>query len=83
GNMAVVEIADNGPGMNFEFVRDKLFQPFVTTKGMGYGIGAYESREVARALGGRLEVSSEPGKGTIMRMRLPAVAPTRSERQEH
>lgn len=69
--MAVVEIEDNGPGMNFDFVRDRLFQPFATTKGAGFGIGAYESREFARALGGGLEVSSEPGKGTIMRLRLP------------
>lgn len=70
-SMAIVEIEDNGPGMNFDFVRDRLFQPFATTKVVGYGIGAYESREFARALGGGLEVSSEPGKGTIMRLRLP------------
>lgn len=70
-SMAVVEVEDNGPGMNFDFVRDTLFQPFATTKGAGYGIGAYESREFARALGGRLDVSSEPGNGTVMRLLLP------------
>lgn len=74
GSMVLLEIEDNGPGMDAEFVRDKLFQPFVTTKGLGYGIGVYESRDFARSLGGRLDVTSEPGRGTTMRMRLPAAA---------
>ena len=73
GDMAVVEVEDNGCGMDPDFVRDRLFQPFRTTKGTGYGIGAYESREFARALGGRLEVVSQPGQGTVMRMALPTV----------
>lgn len=73
GDMAVVEVEDNGCGMDADFVRERLFQPFKTTKGTGYGIGAYESREFARALGGRLEVVSQPGQGTVMRMALPAV----------
>jgi len=73
GKMAVVEIEDNGPGMDADFVRDKLFLPFSSTKDSGYGIGVYESRDFASSLGGRLEVTSEPGRGTIMRMRLPAV----------
>ena len=71
GAMAAVEIEDNGPGMKPEFVRDRLFRPFDTTKESGYGIGVYESREYARSLGGMLEVVSQPGKGTIMRMCLP------------
>ena len=73
GSMAAVEIEDNGPGMQPEFVRDRLFRPFDTTKDSGYGIGVYESREYARSLGGMLEVSSQPGRGTIMRMCLPRV----------
>jgi putative PEP-CTERM system histidine kinase len=73
GKMAVIEVEDDGPGMDDEFVRDKLFHPFATTKGVGYGIGAYESRDFASSLGGRLEVTSQPGRGTIMRMRLPAI----------
>jgi putative PEP-CTERM system histidine kinase len=73
GSMAVIEVEDNGPGMDDEFVRDKLFHPFATTKGLGYGIGVYESRDFASSLGGRLEVASHPGRGTIMRMRLPAI----------
>jgi len=73
GAMAAVEIEDNGPGMDPEFVRDRLFRPFDSTKGSGYGIGVYESREFARSLGGKLEVISHPGRGTIMRMCLPTV----------
>jgi putative PEP-CTERM system histidine kinase len=69
--MAVIEIEDDGPGMAAEFVRDKLFRPFATTKKSGYGIGVYESRHYANSLGGRLDVVSEPGKGTVMRVSLP------------
>jgi putative PEP-CTERM system histidine kinase len=69
--MAIIEIEDDGPGMAVEFIREKLFRPFATTKESGYGIGVYESRDYAVKLGGRLDVVSEPGKGTIMRMSLP------------
>lgn len=75
GKMAVLEVEDNGPGMDPEFVREKLFKPFKTTKGEGYGIGVYESNEFARAAGGRLDVFSQPGRGTIMKMSLPLVRP--------
>ena len=70
-SMAVIEIEDDGPGMAAEFIREKLFRPFATTKKSGYGIGVYESRHYANALGGRLDVMSEPGKGTVMRVSLP------------
>jgi putative PEP-CTERM system histidine kinase len=75
GKLAVLEVEDNGPGMDPEFVREKLFKPFKTTKGEGYGIGVYESNEFARAAGGRLDVFSQPGRGTIMKMSLPLVRP--------
>ena len=71
---AIIEIEDDGPGMDARFVRDQLFQPFRTTKVEGYGIGAYESREFAREMGGWLDVDSEPGRGTVMRLVLPAIA---------
>jgi signal transduction histidine kinase len=58
--------------MDPAFIRDELFSPFRTTKGEGYGIGAFESREFARQAGGRLEVESAPGQGTAMRLVLPA-----------
>lgn len=75
GKMVVVEVEDNGPGMDPEFVREKLFKPFKTTKGEGYGIGVYETNEFARAAGGRLDVFSQPGRGTIMKMSLPLTRP--------
>ncbi len=69
---AVLEVEDNGCGMDEEFVRSRLFRPFDTTKGnAGMGVGAYEVREFARACGGDVEVSSEPGKGTTFVLRLP------------
>ncbi len=69
---AVVEIEDNGCGMDEAFIRDRLFRPFDTTKGAaGMGVGAYETREYVRSLGGHIEVTSEPGKGTSFRLHIP------------
>ena len=68
---AVIEITDTGSGMEDEFIRTRLFQPFDSTKGAGMGIGAYECRETVRALGGRLDVDSAPGRGTRFRISLP------------
>lgn len=68
---ALATVADNGPGMDEAFVRDELFRPFRTTKAAGYGIGAYEARQIVRHFGGRLEVDSAPGQGTRMTVRLP------------
>jgi putative PEP-CTERM system histidine kinase len=72
---ATVEIEDNGIGMDEEFIRTRLFKPFETTKGVtGMGIGAYESREYIRSLGGELSVRSEPGKRTLFTFWLPTVS---------
>jgi len=68
---AVIEIVDTGCGMDDEFIRTRLFQPFDSTKGDGMGIGAYECRETLRALGGNIEVDSTPGLGTHFRLSLP------------
>ena len=72
GMLAVVEVEDNGAGMDSEFVRDQLFKPFSSTKGAeGIGIGAYQIRETARSVGGDVEVTSQVGKGTLLRMKIP------------
>jgi putative PEP-CTERM system histidine kinase len=69
---AVIEIEDTGPGMHRDFIRERLFAPFDTTKGnAGMGIGAYEAREFVRALGGSLSVVSEVGRGTVFTVNLP------------
>ena len=67
----VVEIADRGVGMDVEFIHGQLFRPFRSTKSDGYGIGAYQTRELLRMAGGELEVASAPGVGTTMRVILP------------
>ena len=71
----VVVIADAGSGMTPEFMRDRLFRPFQTTKESGMGIGVYESTQYVSGLGGSLEVDSQPGVGTTMRIRLPRAEP--------
>jgi signal transduction histidine kinase len=67
----VIEVTDEGVGMTAEFVRNKLFRPFQSTKPGGMGIGAYESAQYVRDLGGRIEVDSQPGRGTRIRLILP------------
>lgn len=67
----VVDVTDSGPGMEEAFIRDELFRPFRSTKDHGFGIGAYQTREVLRMAGGDLTVISEKGVGTTMRMTLP------------
>ena len=71
--MCVVEIADDGQGMDADFIRNRLFKPFDTTRGnAGMGIGMYESREFIRQLQGEIRVQSEPGKGTVVALYIPA-----------
>lgn len=71
-DMRTVEIKDSGHGMSDEFIRDRLFKPFDTTKGnAGMGIGMYESREFIRYLGGDVYVQSQPGKGSIITLHIP------------
>jgi putative PEP-CTERM system histidine kinase len=71
GDQARLEVEDRGHGMSPGFVRDELFRPFRSTKADGFGIGAYEAREIVRAHGGTLEVTSRPGEGSCFRVRLP------------
>jgi putative PEP-CTERM system histidine kinase len=74
GGDVVIEVIDRGPGMSEEFVRTRLFQPFVSTKQAGFGIGAYEARSLIEAMGGRLDVESEVGRGTRFTVILPSEA---------
>jgi putative PEP-CTERM system histidine kinase len=74
GTRLFIEVTDNGPGMDDAFIRDELFLPFRSTKSGGYGIGAFQTRELIRMAGGDLEVISEKGFGTTMRIILPLVS---------
>ena len=74
-----VEVADRGCGMSPAFVRDSLFKPFASSKPNGFGLGAYEARTLAQAMGGRLEVESREGEGSRFRVLLPAAPAVSAE----
>ena len=70
-----IEVKDTGCGMTSEFIRERMFRPFDSTKGSrGMGIGAYQAREFARRTGGELIIKSEPGVGTSVILSLPVSA---------
>jgi putative PEP-CTERM system histidine kinase len=71
GKNALVEVGDTGHGMSPEFVRERLFKPFQTTKPTGMGIGAYESFQYVHELGGKLSVDSAIDVGTQVALLLP------------
>lgn len=76
GELARIEVEDNGKGMSEQFIREQLFKPFRSTKDHGMGIGAFESREYVREIGGALDVESRENGGTIFRIRLPLALAT-------
>lgn len=69
-------VADDGPGLPAE-VRERLFEPFVTTKPGGTGLGLAIARRLVEAHGGRLLFEDRPGGGTVARIRLPRIAEDR------
>jgi putative PEP-CTERM system histidine kinase len=66
-----IEIGDTGVGMSDEFMQTRLFKPFSSTKGMGMGVGSYESAQYVRELGGSIKATSREGQGTTMTVLLP------------
>lgn len=68
---AYLSVADNGCGMSEDFLRNSLFRPFHTTKKNGIGIGMFQSKTIVMAHGGRLDVSSQPGRGSTFTIHLP------------
>jgi putative PEP-CTERM system histidine kinase len=71
---ATIAVIDSGSGMSAEFLRDRLFRPFASTKPDGFGIGAYEARSLIMAMDGRLTVESREGAGSRFNvvLRVPA-----------
>ena len=68
----IITIADNGCGMNEEFIKNRLFKPFDTTKGnAGMGIGVFEAKQFFEGNAGSLAVKSIENEGTVFTLTLP------------
>jgi signal transduction histidine kinase len=72
----VVEVADTGPGLTDD-QRTRLFTPHYTTKKGGTGLGLAIVQGIVSDHGGRVEVQSEPGRGTTFTLFLPLVRPSK------
>jgi signal transduction histidine kinase len=66
-----VAVQDTGPGIPAE-ARERLFRPFVSNTGGGTGLGLAIAKELSVALGGRIDLESEVGKGSTFELVLPA-----------
>jgi putative PEP-CTERM system histidine kinase len=82
GSEVAIAVADNGCGMDGDFIRNRLFQPFVSTKQGGFGIGTFEARSLIAAMGGRITVDSRPGRGTTFTIFLPAAQPAEARQPQ-
>lgn len=71
GSQARIRVQDNGCGMSQDFIQNRLFKPFQTTKVSGMGIGAHESYQYVQELGGNISVQSELDRGTTVTLLLP------------
>jgi len=76
GDLLVVSFSDNGPGISKADL-DKIFDPFYTTKspGKGSGLGLWVALLIAEAIGGKIEVTSQPGEGTQLQLQIPVNNP--------
>jgi len=80
--MLAIEIADTGVGMDAE-ARGRIFEPYFSTKDTGTGLGLAIARKAIEEHGGRIEVTSAPGRGTTMRVLLPSPREeSRKDREE-
>ena len=75
GGNVMITVADQGCGMDADFIRQRLFQPFMSTKAGGFGIGTFEARSLIAAMGGRVSVQSRLGEGTTFTILLAAAQP--------
>ena len=70
-------VEDKGTGMSEHFIADELFRPMKSKKKTGFGIGAYQAREIMRELNGDIEIRSKLGEGTTVHLMLPECVPER------
>ncbi len=68
---AIISIVDTGLGMDQDFIEQRLFKPFESTKAAGMGIGVFEMREYVLELGGKVDVASSPSCGTTFTITVP------------
>ena len=73
----ILSIQDTGCGMSGDFLENKLFKPFASTKKKGLGIGLYQSKMIIENLGGTISAESKENEGTIFRIILPVCAQMR------
>jgi C4-dicarboxylate-specific signal transduction histidine kinase len=71
GPQVILEIRDTGPGLDLDLAPGRLFEPGVTSKSKGFGLGLAISAEVARDLGGTLELTQLREGGAVLRARYP------------
>jgi signal transduction histidine kinase len=69
-----IRFRDSGTGIQAEDL-PKVFEPYFTTKAVGIGLGLALTKQIVEEHGGRIEISSDPGQGTEVRLRLPVGAP--------
>ena len=74
-DQVILTVSDNGCGMEREFVRNKLFQPFSSTKTTGLGIGMFQCKRIVEAHEGTIRAETQFGEGTTFRITLPASGP--------
>ncbi len=72
---AIIAVADTGKGMTKDFIDNRLFHPFATTKKKGIGLGLYSCRDIIEQHGGRIDVISKVDAGTEFKVVLPLTAP--------
>ena len=76
GAYIILEVEDNGRGMDAATI-EHVFEPFFSTKFTGRGLGLAAVMGIARGVRGGLQVASEPGTGSVFRVAIPAVSPSR------
>jgi C4-dicarboxylate-specific signal transduction histidine kinase len=76
GGMIEVLVVDNGPGLSSD-IADRLFEPFVSTRPDGMGLGLAISRSIVEAHGGRLCYAPSLDRGSVFRFTLPSAGPSR------